>query len=66
LAVAARALGADRSQFTALVLQLDYKRHGKARPPAVIEPAAEAFDAVSEQNARAVLALWNAQFGKAA
>lgn len=66
LAVAARALGADRAQFTALVLQLDYKRHGKARPPAVIEPASKAFDAIGEQSARAVLTLWNAQFAKAA
>jgi uncharacterized protein (DUF2336 family) len=66
LAVAARALGADRSQFTALVLQLDFKRNGKARPAHVIEPASAAFDAVSETGARAVLSLWNAQFSNAA
>lgn len=66
LAVAARALGADRAQFTALVLQLDFKRHGKARPPSVIEPAAAAFDSVDEAQARAVMALWNAQFRLAA
>lgn len=66
LAVAARALGADRAQFTALVLQLDFKRHGKARPPSVIEPASAAFDAVGEAQARAVMALWNAQFRQAA
>jgi uncharacterized protein (DUF2336 family) len=66
LAVAARALGADRAQFTALVLQLDFKRHGKARPPAVIEPASAAFDAVGEGQARAVMTLWNTQFRNAA
>lgn len=66
LAVAARALGSDRAQFTSLVLQLDYKRHGKARPLGVIEPASAAFDAVSEPQARAVMAVWNAQFRKVA
>jgi uncharacterized protein (DUF2336 family) len=66
LAVAARALGADRAQFTALILQLDFKRHGKARPPSVVEPASAAFDAVAEPQARAVMALWNAQFRNAA
>jgi hypothetical protein len=66
LAVAARALGADRAQFMAMVLQLDHKRSGKARPASAVEPAAAAFDAVGEQGARAVMALWNAQFGRAA
>jgi uncharacterized protein (DUF2336 family) len=66
LAVAARALGADRAQFTSLVLQLDFKRYGKARPPSVIEPASAAFDAIDERQARAVMTLWNAQFRAAA
>lgn len=66
LAVAARALGANRAQFTGLVHQLDVKRHGKASPHGVAGPASAAFDAVTEPQARAVVTLWNAQFRKSA
>lgn len=66
LAVAARALGADRDQFTALAVQLDAKRHGKSRATPYIDTAAAAFDAASVPQARAVLSLWNAQFRTAA
>lgn len=61
LAVAARAIGADRSQFTSIFLQLDFHRYGKARPLSHAQSVARIFDLVSEAKARTALSVWNAQ-----
>ena len=57
----AKSIGADRGQITSIFLQLDYKRHGKARPLAQIETIARLYDAVSSDRARATVTLWDAQ-----
>ncbi|MBI1212915.1 MAG: DUF2336 domain-containing protein [Alphaproteobacteria bacterium] len=57
----AKAIGADRAQITSIFLQLDFKRHGKARPLAQIETIAKLYDTVSLDRAKATVALWDAQ-----
>lgn len=57
----AKSIGADRSQITSIFLQLDYKRHGKARPLAQIETIARLYDAVPADRAKATVTLWDAQ-----
>jgi len=66
LAIACRALGADRSQFTTLFLQLDYKRFGKARPASHLEHASKIYDLMPSEKAMAQVAVWNAQGVRAA
>lgn len=61
LAIACKAMGADRSQFTTIFLQLDYKRFGKARPISHVQDVSKVFDVLSTEKARAAVSLWNAQ-----
>jgi uncharacterized protein (DUF2336 family) len=66
LAIACKALGADRSQFTTLFLQLDYKRFGQARPVSHLQQASRIYDLMPKEKAMAQLTLWNAQGVKTA
>jgi uncharacterized protein (DUF2336 family) len=61
LAIACKALGADRSQFTTIFLQLDYKRFGKARPIAHVQNVSKIYDLLPREKAVAQVSLWNAQ-----
>jgi uncharacterized protein (DUF2336 family) len=61
LAIACRALGADRSQFTTIFLQLDYKRFGQARPIAHVQNVSKIYDLMPKEKAMAQVSLWNAQ-----
>jgi len=61
LAIACKALGADRSQFTTIFLQLDYKRFGKARPIAHVQNVSKIYDLMPKEKAMAQVAVWNAQ-----
>ncbi|MBL9096049.1 MAG: DUF2336 domain-containing protein [Alphaproteobacteria bacterium] len=61
LAIACKALGADRSQFTTIFLQLDYKRFGTARPISHVQTVSKVFDLLPKDKAAAQVALWNAQ-----
>jgi uncharacterized protein (DUF2336 family) len=61
LAIACKALGADRSQFTTIFLQLDYKRFGQARPIAHVQNVSKIYDLLPKEKAMAQVSLWNAQ-----
>ncbi len=61
LAIACKALGADRSQFTTIFLQLDYKRLGQARPIAHVQNVSKIYDLLPKEKAMAQVSLWNAQ-----
>ena len=61
MVILAKAIGADRAQITTIFLHLDYKRHGKARPPAQIETIASLYDAVTTDRAKSAILLWDAQ-----
>ena len=61
LAIACKALGADRSQFTTIFLQLDYKRFGQARPIAHVQAVSKIYDLMPAEKAAAQVSLWNAQ-----
>ncbi|MBL8782189.1 MAG: DUF2336 domain-containing protein [Alphaproteobacteria bacterium] len=61
LAIACKALGADRSQFTTIFLQLDYKRFGQARPIAHVQNVSKIYDLMPREKALAQVSLWNAQ-----
>jgi uncharacterized protein (DUF2336 family) len=61
LAIACKALGADRSQFTTIFLQLDYKRFGQARPIAHVQNVSKIYDLMPKEKALAQVSLWNAQ-----
>lgn len=63
LAIACKALGADRSQFTTIFLQLDYMRLGRPRPIAQVHTISKIFDLMPVERARAQVSLWNAQAG---
>ncbi len=56
LAIACKAVGADRSQFTTIFLQLDYKRFGKARPIAHVQNVSRIYDLVPKEKAIAAVA----------
>ena len=66
MVVLAKAIGLDRTQITTIFLQLDYKRHGKARPLAQIQSIAGLYDAVSTDRAKSAVLLWDAQILAAA
>jgi uncharacterized protein (DUF2336 family) len=59
LAVACRAMGADRSQFTTLLLLLDYKRFGRPRPTGHLEQVALAYDRMPRDRAVMTARLWD-------
>lgn len=61
LAIACKAVGADRSQFTSIFLQIDFKRFGKARPASHIQNVSKIYDLVPQAKAQANVSLWNAQ-----
>ncbi len=58
LAVLARAIGIDRSQFTSMYLLISQARESGAKSPGVLQAILELFDAVTEQNARGALQVW--------
>ena len=66
LAIACKALGADRSQFTTIFLQLDYKRYGRARPISHVQSVSRIYDLLPQEKAQATVCLWNAQTKAAA
>jgi len=66
LAIACKAVGADRSQFTTIFLQLDYKRFGKARPISHVQNVTKIYDLLPKDKAMAAVSLWNAQGALAA
>lgn len=61
MVILCKAIGADRAQITSIFLQLDYKRHGKARPIAQIETIARLYDIVPADRAKSSVLLWDAQ-----
>jgi hypothetical protein len=61
MVILCKAIGADRAQITSIFLQLDYKRHGKARPLAQIETISRLYDVVPSERAKSSVLLWDAQ-----
>ena len=61
LAIACKAIGADRAQFTTIFLQIDYQRFGKARPASHIQAVSKTYDLLPQASAQATVSLWNAQ-----
>ena len=61
MVILCKAVGADRGQITSIFLQLDYKRHGRARPLAQIETIARLYDIVPSDRAKSAVVLWDAQ-----
>ena len=61
LAIACKAVGADRSQFTTIFMQLDFKRFGKARPMSFLDGVSRIYDAMPQAKARAMVQLWGLQ-----
>jgi uncharacterized protein (DUF2336 family) len=59
LAMACKALRAEKSQFINLFLIVDYKRSQKARPVSDINRIAQIFDRVTYNRATASVALWD-------
>jgi len=63
LAVACKALEADRSQFTTICLLMDYKRFGQARPTGHLSALSQIYDRIPAPRARATVRLWNSERG---
>lgn len=61
LAIACKAVGADKSQFTTIFMQLDFKRFGKARPMSFLEGVSKIYDVMPPSKARAMVRVWSAQ-----
>jgi uncharacterized protein (DUF2336 family) len=61
LAIACKAVGADKSQFTTIFMQLDFKRLGKARPMSFLEGVSKIYDAMPQANAKAMVQIWSLQ-----
>lgn len=61
LAIACKAVGADKSQFTTIFMQLDYKRYGKARPMSFLEGVSKIYDALPQAKAKALMQVWSLQ-----
>jgi hypothetical protein len=59
LALACKALGADRAQFTTIFLLVDYRRFGRARPTGHIEKIARIYDQVSQARAHSSMQIWD-------
>ncbi len=60
LAVLCRALYADRTQFTSVLLKHDYQRFGTPRPSGQIEQVAKIYDGVGPEHALATVQIWDA------
>jgi uncharacterized protein (DUF2336 family) len=61
LAVACKAMGADRFEFTAIVVQIDKLLTGATRPPAFLSDVARTYDSVTSSRAKAMLKVWSLQ-----
>ncbi|NWH09237.1 MAG: DUF2336 domain-containing protein [Alphaproteobacteria bacterium] len=61
LAIAARAIGANRTEFTSLVLLTDYKRFGRARPTGHLEHVAHVYDLIGRDQAQLTVQYWDRQ-----
>jgi hypothetical protein len=59
LAVACRALRADKGQFINLFLLVDFKRSKRARPVSDLSEISQIYDRVSHHRATASVALWD-------
>lgn len=58
LAIICRAVGADRSQFVAVVLLLALARNGRATSPKKLQELCHLFDSISEKRALEVVEDW--------
>lgn len=58
LALAARALEAEKTQFMSLYLLLDYRKFGRARPTSHLARVEALYDKVTRDAAAASVALW--------
>jgi hypothetical protein len=65
LALAARALEAEKTQFMSLYLLLDYRRFGRARPASHLARVEALYDKVTRDAAAASVALWQCLAGPA-
>lgn len=59
LALACKAMGADRLQFTSIVVQMDKLISGTTRPPAFLADVARAYDSMTSSRAKALLKVWS-------
>lgn len=59
MAVICRALDADRGQFTTMILLIDYKKFGKARPMGHVENASAIYDMTTPDQAGQTIRLWS-------
>ncbi len=65
MAVACRAVGADRSQFATIILLLERARTGKAVPAARLQAVCQLFDTMTADRAAGVIDQWRPR-GKSA
>lgn len=61
LAVACKAMGADRSQFNIIFSQVESKRPGISRSANYQQDISKVYDLLPKEKARAAVSLWNAQ-----
>lgn len=59
MAMICRALDADRGQFTTMILLIDYKKFGKARPMGHVENASAIYDMTTPEVAGQTIRLWS-------
>jgi uncharacterized protein (DUF2336 family) len=59
LGVACKAIGADRLQFTLIVVHIDKLVSGVNRPPAFLADVARVYDSVTTSRAKAMLKVWS-------
>lgn len=59
VAMACRAMRAEKGQFMSMFFLMDYLRFGKARPLSDLKHVEAAYDAVSQARAKASVVLWN-------
>ena len=58
-AILAKAIGVDRSQFTTIFLLVSQAREGaQVKSPGVLRNILDLFDAISEENAKGALMIW--------
>lgn len=66
LAVACKAMGADRSQFNIIFSQVEAKRPSMARGHNYQSDISKVYDLLPKEKARAAVTLWNAQVNSSA
>jgi uncharacterized protein (DUF2336 family) len=59
LAVACKAMGADRLELSAIVVQIDKLQTGLQRPLGFLADVARTYDAMTPQRAKALLKVWS-------